>query len=84
VSTAYFLINSKINHEKEIINKIKSALKNSDLSSYDVHGVFGIYDIIVRLSAANDDILRSVVLEKLRKIENIESAITMMVNEEQG
>ncbi len=83
MSTAYFLINSRINHEKEIIGKVKAALRNSDLLSYEVHGVFGIYDIIVRLTAANDDVLRSVVLEKLRKIENIESAITMMVNEEQ-
>jgi hypothetical protein len=83
MSTAYFLINAKLNHENEIINKIKSILKHSNLQSYEVQGVFGIYDIIVRLSADNDDILRKIVLEKLRKIESIESAITMMVNEEQ-
>jgi hypothetical protein len=83
MSTAYFLINAKLNHEGEIINKAKSALKNSDLQAYEIQGVFGIYDIIVKLSAASDDILRKIVLEKLRKIENIESAITMMVNEEQ-
>ncbi len=83
MSTAYFLINAKLNHEKEIIDKIKSILKNSSLPSFDVQGVFGIYDVIVKLSATSDDILRNIVLEKLRKIENIESAITMMVNEEQ-
>jgi hypothetical protein len=83
MSTAYFLINAKLNHEGEIINKTKSLLKNSDLHSYEIQGVFGIYDIIVKLSAASDEILRKIVLEKLRKIENIESAITMMVNEEQ-
>jgi hypothetical protein len=38
---------------------------------------------MIKVSAASDDILRKIVLEKLRKIENIESAITMMVNEEQ-
>lgn len=83
MSTAYFLINARLNHESSIISEIKSILKHSDLQSYEVHGVFGIYDIIVKMSAANDDILRKIVLEKLRKIENIESAITMMVNEEQ-
>jgi len=83
MSTAYFLINAKLNHEKETIDKIKSILKTSSLQSYDIQSVFGIYDIIVKLSATNDDVLRNIVLEKLRKIENIESAITMMINEEQ-
>ncbi|HWP78059.1 MAG: Lrp/AsnC ligand binding domain-containing protein [Thermoproteota archaeon] len=83
MSTAYFLINARLNHESEIIEKAKSVLKEADLSSYEVQGTFGIYDIVVKLSAPNDDTLRKIVLEKLRKIENIESAITMMVNEEQ-
>ncbi len=83
MSTAYFLINARLNHETEIIEKAKSVLKSSDVSSYEVQGTFGIYDIVAKISAASDDILRKIVLEKLRKIENIESAITMMVNEEQ-
>ncbi|MEO9309704.1 MAG: Lrp/AsnC family transcriptional regulator [Nitrososphaera sp.] len=83
MSTAYFLINARLNHESEIIEKAKSVLKEADLLSYEVQGTFGIYDIVVKLSASNDDTLRKIVLEKLRKIENIESAITMMVNEEQ-
>jgi hypothetical protein len=83
MSTAYFLINARLNHESEIIQKAKSVLRAANLPSYEVQGTFGIYDIIVKVSAANDDILRRIVLEKLRKIENIESAITMMVNEEQ-
>ncbi|MEW6043876.1 MAG: Lrp/AsnC family transcriptional regulator [Thermoproteota archaeon] len=83
MSTAYFLINARLNHESEIIEKAKSVLKEANLSAYEVQGTFGIYDIVVKLSAPNDDVLRKIVLEKLRKIENIESAITMMVNEEQ-
>lgn len=84
MSTAYFLVNARLNHEFEVIEKIKSVLKKSSLDSYEVQGVFGIYDVVVRLSAQDDDTLRRIVLEKLRKLENIESAITMMVNEEQG
>ena len=83
MSTAYFLINARLNHEPDIIEKAKLILRNVNVSSYEVQGTFGIYDIIIKLSAANDDTLRKIVLEKLRKIENIESAITMMVNEEQ-
>ena len=83
MSTAYFLINVKLNHESEIIDKIKSILKRESIDSYEVQGVFGVYDIIVKISADTDERLRKIVLEKLRKIEHIESAITMMVNEEQ-
>ena len=83
MATAYFLINARLNHESEIIEKAKSVLRDAKVSSYEVQGTFGIYDIIIKISAANDDTLRKIVLEKLRKIENIESAITMMVNEEQ-
>jgi DNA-binding Lrp family transcriptional regulator len=82
LSTAYFLVNTKIKHEVDVINRIKSILSQTELA-HEVQGVFGIYDIVVKISAANDDTLRNVVLEKLRKIDNIESAITMMVNEEQ-
>jgi uncharacterized protein with GYD domain len=81
--TAYFLINARLNHETEIIDKAKSLLRSAGVDSYEVQGTFGIYDIIVKISAASDDTLRKVVLEKLRRIDNIESAITMMVNEEQ-
>lgn len=81
--TAYFLINAKLNHEGEIMQKARSVLNSEDISSYEVQGTFGIYDIVVKISAISDDVLRRIVLEKLRKIENIESAITMMVNEEQ-
>ncbi|MGQ0605466.1 MAG: Lrp/AsnC ligand binding domain-containing protein [Candidatus Nitrosotenuis sp.] len=83
MSTAYFLINTKLNHETEIIQKIKSVLKHADISSYEIQGVFGVYDIVVKISASTDDKLRKIVLEKLRKIDHIESAITMMINEEQ-
>jgi len=82
MSTAYFLINAKLNCELEIIEKIKSVLNHAKIP-YEIQGVFGVYDIIVKLSANTDDLLRKIVLENLRKIEHIESAITMMVNEEQ-
>lgn len=69
-------------HELDVINKIKSILAQTGFP-HEVQGVFGVYDVIVKISATNDEELRNIVLEKLRKIENIESAITMMVNEEQ-
>lgn len=82
MSTAYFLINAKLNYELEIIGKIKSILKHANIQ-HEVQRVFGVYDIIVKISASTDNSLRKIVLEHLHKIEHIESAITMMVNEKQ-
>lgn len=80
--TAYFLVNTKMKHELDVIKKIRTVLEQESLP-YEVQGVFGVYDIVAKISANTDEDLRRVVLDKLRKIENIESAITMMVNEGQ-
>lgn len=80
--TAYFLVNTRMKHELDVINKIKTILDKTKFP-HEIQGVFGVYDIVVKISATNDEELRNIVLEKLRKIENIESAITMMVNEAQ-
>lgn len=80
--TAYFLVNAKTEHELDVIKKIRMTLEQECLP-YEVQGVFGVYDIVTKISAESDEALRRIVLDRLRKIENIESAITMMVNEGQ-
>ena len=78
--TAYMLLNVKMGHEKEIIKTIQTILEKGKLDSFEVEGVLGIYDIVVKLSSNNDDQLRKIALEKIRPIKNIHSAITMMVS----
>ena len=77
---AYLILNVKLGHEKEIINRIKTILEKEKLNSFEVQGVFGNYDIVVKLSADTNDELRKVALKKIRPIDNIQSAITMMVS----
>lgn len=79
MSTAYFLLNIAINHEMEVIRRIKEILESDNIFDYEIQGTFGIYDVVLKISANNDDDLRHVLLEKIRPIENIQSAITMMV-----
>ncbi len=76
--TAYFLLNVVLNQETEIIEKIKKILEEESVE-YQVQGVFGIYDIIVKITAESDDRLRHIILEKIKPIDKIQSAITMMV-----
>jgi len=80
--TAYFLLNVSLNYEQETIQKIKNILENEKSISFDLQGVFGIYDIIIKISSESDEKIRHVALEKIRAIDKIQSAITMMVNDD--
>lgn len=79
--TAYFLLNVELNHEVEVIEKIKKILKNEKSIEYELQGVFGIYDVIVKITSDSDDDIRRLALDKIKQIKKIESVITMMVND---
>ncbi len=79
--TAYFLLNVTLNHEVEVIDKIKKILSEQKSIEYELQGVFGVYDIIVKITSESDDDIRHLALEKIKVIDHIQSAITMMVNQ---
>jgi hypothetical protein len=79
--TAYFLLNVDLNHEVEVIEKIKKILKHEKSIEYELQGVFGIYDVIIKVTSDSDDNIRRLALDKIKQIKKIESAITMMVND---
>ncbi len=77
--TAYVLLNCDLGSESEIINKIKEVPE-----VIEVNGVFGVYDIIVRISSDNMDKLREIITWKIRKIDKVRSTLTMIVIEGQN
>jgi DNA-binding Lrp family transcriptional regulator len=77
--TAYVLINCDLGSESEIIRKIKELPE-----VVEVNGVFGVYDIIVRVSSDNMDKLREIITWRIRKIDKVRSTLTMIVIEGQG
>ena len=79
--TAYFLLNVALNHEAETIDEIKKILSAENSIEYEIQGVFGVYDVIVKIKADSDDAIRHLALEKIKEIDKIQSAITMMVNQ---
>ena len=81
--TTYILINSDLGSDVEIIQKIKQILDNENGIKYEVQGVYGVYDIIVKITADSMDLLRSIITNKIRKIDKVYSTLTMMVIEEQ-
>ncbi len=79
--TAYFLLNVALNHEAEVIDKVKNILTEQQSLDFEIQGVYGVYDIIVKITADSDDKIRNLGLEKIKTIEDIQSTITMMVND---
>jgi len=79
MSTAYFLMNIAHNHEIEVIQRIKEVLESDYMLDYEIQGTFGIYDLVLKITAKSDDNLRHILLEKIKPIDNTQSAMTMMV-----
>jgi len=81
--TSYILINSDLGTDESIIIKIKEILAGKKDIQYEIQGVYGVYDIVLKLSSDDIDTLRSTVTNKIRKITSVQSTLTMMVIEEQ-
>jgi len=83
LSTSYILINSDLGTDEAIIEKIKEILDGEKNIQYKIQGVYGVYDIILKLSSDDIDTLRSTITNKIRKITSVQSTLTMMVIEGQ-
>jgi len=83
LSTSYILINSDLGTDEAIIEKIKEILDGANNIQYEIQGVYGVYDIILKLSSDDIDTLRSTITNKIRKITSVQSTLTMMVIEGQ-
>ena len=81
--TAYVLLNSDLGSDETIISKVKEILDNEENVKYEVQGVYGVYDIVLKVTSDNSEKLRSVITNKIRKIDKVQSTLTMMVIEEQ-
>ena len=80
---AFVLINSDLGTDESIISKIKEILNDEKNIEFTTQGVYGIYDIVLKISSDNTDILRDIITYKIRKINRVQSTLTMMVVEEQ-
>jgi len=49
-----------------------------------VNGVFGAYDVVIKLQAEDSLNMRSIITDKIRKIDNIRSTLALMIIDEQS
>ena len=82
VPTAYVLLNSDLGSDESIINEVKQILAEEDVK-FEVQGVYGVYDIVLKLTSNDAEKLRAIITSKIRKISKVQSTLTMMVIEEQ-
>jgi len=83
VSTAYILINSDLGTDVSIIKYLNKILSEEKDIQFEVDGVYGVYDIIVKLTSENGETLRGIITNKVRTIAHVQSTLTMMVIDEQ-
>ena len=81
--TSYILINSDLGTDESTITKLKEILANEKEIQYEIQGVYGVFDIVLKLSSGDVNNLRSTITNKIRKITSVQSTLTMMVIEEQ-
>jgi DNA-binding Lrp family transcriptional regulator len=74
--TAYILLCCDLGSENEILEAISQIAEVEE-----VNRVFGVYDIIVRLSSDNMDKLKDIITMKIRKLDKVRSVLTIIKSE---
>ncbi|MCX8176110.1 MAG: Lrp/AsnC ligand binding domain-containing protein [Candidatus Bathyarchaeota archaeon] len=76
MTIAFVLINVQPGSEGKVIEKLKTFDKVKE-----VYGLYGIYDIMVKIETSSLEEVKETVDFKIRKLENVRSSITMIVIE---
>lgn len=81
--TAYVLLNSDLGSDASVIEDIADALAEDASIEFELQGVYGVYDIVLKLTTEDAEHLRFIITNKIRRITKVQSTLTMMVIEEQ-
>jgi DNA-binding Lrp family transcriptional regulator len=74
--TAFVVINSEIGMENEVLKQLKTLPNVKEACP-----VYGVYDIIAKVTADTQDKLKEIVTSKIRGLNNVRSTLTMLVVE---
>lgn len=71
--SAFVMINTLDRYEDDIVEEIKNKVKVKEI--YEVSGV---YNYVIRLDEDDIESLRTILANKIRKIENVSSTMTLV------
>ncbi|GBC72486.1 hypothetical protein HRbin03_00316 [archaeon HR03] len=74
MALAFMLLNVRPGREEEVLSQLR-AIKEVK----DAQRVYGVYDMVVKIEADSMDALKQVVNNRVKKIENITSVISLIV-----
>ncbi len=75
----FSLINVEMSYEEDVISQIKNILNDVDGLNHEIQGVFGNYDIIVKVQSDNETSV-SESISRLKEINRLENLETVQVN----
>ncbi len=73
---AYVLIGVEIGAGEEVLRELRGMTEVKE--SY---GVYGVYDIIVKVEAEDMSSLKDVISSKIRRIDRVRNTVTMIISE---
>jgi DNA-binding Lrp family transcriptional regulator len=73
---AFVLINSELGKEENIIKELRNFEE-----IMEVHFIYGVYDIIVKVKAESAEKLKELIAYKIRRLSDIRSTLTLTVVE---
>jgi DNA-binding Lrp family transcriptional regulator len=79
MSTGFVLISCETSHADYVIEQLKKidAVK-------EIQGVFGIYDIIIKVKVDDKDIFTKIISTEIRKIDKLKFTLTLMISNPEG
>ena len=78
MSITYVLIICEVGTEKSILAELKSLESVKEIS-----GLFGGYDIIVKLEATSEEKIKDIVVSKIRNLKKIRTTVVLTVKDTQ-
>ena len=76
MNITYVLISCEVGAEKSILAELKSLESVKEIS-----GLFGSYDIIVKLEATSEEKIKDIVVSKIRNLKKIRTTVTLRVKD---
>ena len=73
---AYVLLHSELGQESTVETSLKDVPEVKE-----IYAVYGVYDYIVKLEAAGMSELKDIITNKIRRIQNVRSSLTLITVE---
>ena len=76
MTIAYVLLNSELGQDSMVETSLKDVPEVKE-----IYAVYGVYDFIVKLEAGGMSELKDIITNKIRRIQNVRSSLTLITVE---